>query len=144
MNASFAPAITDIIQKLESPGAPNWTLPQIEDELRSGFAQGLKKKDELAAFILFKQLEPEVFEISYLASAKNYQRTGLMTQLFNEFLIQISQLSTKKVELWLEVHEKNVPAITFYKNFGFSQVGRRENYYRDKGAAILYSRLIEK
>ena len=38
----------------------------------------------------------------------------------------------------LEVNSKNQPAINLYKKFGFEQVGRRKNYYKD-GDALLFS-----
>ena len=38
----------------------------------------------------------------------------------------------------LEVNSKNFIAINLYKKFGFQQVGKRKNYYKD-GDAILFS-----
>jgi ribosomal protein S18 acetylase RimI-like enzyme len=37
------------------------------------------------------------------------------------------------------VHEANQNAIKFYKNKGFQQLGIRKKYYKDGGAALLFS-----
>jgi ribosomal protein S18 acetylase RimI-like enzyme len=43
-------------------------------------------------------------------------------------------------ELWhLEVRESNAAAIALYQAAGFSQVGRRAEYYSDGEAALLFS-----
>ncbi len=139
MNQSDAQAIEKLIQELDTPGAPHWTLEQIVSELGAGHSLGLRDSNALLAFILYTQPAPDTFEINYLACSKLLQRTGLMTQLFLEFLKRIRELAASDHEVWLEVHEKNLVAMQFYQKFAFEKLGTRQNYYSDKGSAVLYS-----
>jgi ribosomal protein S18 acetylase RimI-like enzyme len=43
-------------------------------------------------------------------------------------------------EFWLEVHQENLPAQNFYEKAQFEAVGTRPYYYRDGGAALLYTK----
>lgn len=64
-----------------------------------------------------------------LAVMPEYRGQGIATELVCRL---ISQLSTKgNYCLTLEVRISNMPAITLYEKLGFTQVGKRPNYYSD-------------
>jgi [ribosomal protein S18]-alanine N-acetyltransferase len=92
---------------------------------------------QLAAFVLYRRLG-EVLEISWLATAVGWQKQGLMSCLLRQ-LAGASKAPGGPVEIWLEVHEKNLGARNLYEKLGFRVTSRRPNYYPDGGAAILLS-----
>jgi len=63
------------------------------------------------------------------------QRRGLGNILLANVIQQAIQLHTQTVTL--EVRPSNVSARHLYEKFGFEEVGRRKNYYRDHEDAII-------
>ena len=62
-----------------------------------------------------------------IAVSPEYRRQGIANTLVKAL---ISQLAANEVHsLTLEVRASNAPAITLYDKLGFTQVGRRPNYY---------------
>ena len=129
----------DIPQVLSIANA--WQGPKFwwpEDLLRAEFAdsQGYGCFDpDLKAFILVAD-RTAAFELTCLASHKETVRQGHMTQLL-EYIIQEKG---RQKELWLEVHEINLAARNLYEKWGFEKAGERPSYYKDGGAAVLYTR----
>ena len=121
----------------ESPQYPlggAWTERLIETELEKGHGFGLFAENKLVAVVLLRA-QDMVWDIVILATAPWRHRKGDMTKL----LTAVAARRPEKVELWLEVHEANIPAQNLYKKLGFRQVGSRTGYYRDGAAAVLYS-----
>ena len=52
-------------------------------------------------------------------------------------LLEKSIEITKNKRILLEVEENNEIAINLYKAFGFKEISRRKNYYKDKTAIIM-------
>lgn len=118
------------------PGAPSWTDQQFAAELKE--QESLIASDENGdpqAFILYRKT-PLAFEISYLATRPEQKRTGHMLGLLEMLAIDARDLG---LQIWLEVHEDNTPAIRLYETFGFKPQGKRPKYYADGGSAILYN-----
>ena len=65
--------------------------------------------------------------ISNVAVAKSRRRQGIADALIDELTRRAEKLSL--AFMTLEVRESNVPAITLYRKHGFSDVGKRKNYY---------------
>lgn len=63
----------------------------------------------------------DALEIERIYIRQPFKRLGLGTQLINHALAVAQQ--THKTNVWLGVWEHNTAALSFYKNFGFSQVG---------------------
>ncbi len=134
LNKSHAPEIQALIAGLSGPGLPRWSVDQITAEFGDGQGIGaFGEQKDLLGFVLFHSRVDHI-DISFLASRPEFQKLGIMTQIFKELRSRYPA-----VPLWLEVHEKNVNARKFYEKFAFKVVGRRPDYYRDNGAAILYS-----
>ena len=118
------------------PGAPSWTESQLSQEITDQFfLEGRNAVGELTAFILFRKT-PEAYEISYLATHPQAKRKGVMAGLLRS-LVALAKVASTNV--WLEVHESNLPAQNLYKKIGFIECGRRPKYYPDGGSAILYN-----
>ena len=64
-----------------------------------------------------------------IAVAPDFRRMGVAAKLIDEL---VDRLKANQVNcLTLEVRASNEPAIALYQKFGFEQVGRRPNYYRN-------------
>ena len=62
-----------------------------------------------------------------VAVLPQYRKQGVGRKLV-ESLISFGE-NNKLVFITLEVRESNIPAISLYTQYGFSQVGKRKNYY---------------
>ena len=62
-----------------------------------------------------------------LAVHPDYRRMGVGEQLVEELTCRLKE--QKVTCLTLEVRASNAPAINLYEKLGFTQVGRRPNYY---------------
>ena len=119
--------------------AAHWSEVQIAEELRKGNGLALvhDERSSLAgirAFVFFRRL-PDATEITHLATSPRFQRRGYMRSLLRHFLSENGKLGP----IWLEVHERNLPAQKLYLDFGFQCVGKRPRYYPGGGSALLYN-----
>lgn len=103
-----------------------------------------KTKDaQLVAFILSRRVLKEV-ELLFIAVQPSQRRSGFASQLLKSLIEQ--SLADHAECLHLEVRESNQAARALYQRFGFTEVGRRKNYYpaadadqASRETAILYS-----
>ena len=64
-----------------------------------------------------------------VAVSPKYRRTGVATRLIEAL---VDALRKKENHcLTLEVRASNTPAIALYEGMGFSEIGKRRNYYRN-------------
>jgi ribosomal-protein-alanine N-acetyltransferase len=119
------------------PIGGSWNSRVLSEALKEGSGLAILEttggKSRIVSFMIYRTLG-DVFDLTVVATAPEFQRRGLMRRLFNHVLA-----ATPAERLWLEVHEANTPAVLFYESFGFKLQGRRLGYYRDGGAALLYS-----
>ena len=86
-------------------------------------------KGRVLGFVLARAAAGEA-EILTIAVASDWQGHGLGRRLMDAVL---SRAHGERVEsVFLEVDETNKPAISLYRRLGFSEVGGRPDYYRDK------------
>lgn len=71
----------------------------------------------------------EESELLKIAVLPGRQRQGLGERLLNALMAELFARSV--VTQFLEVREQNHQAISFYKKFGFQNIGRRVHYYAD-------------
>jgi ribosomal-protein-alanine N-acetyltransferase len=81
--------------------------------------------DGAVGFSLFRTVADES-ELLLLAVAPTHHRRGVGQRLLGAFLEQARNDGVTRVHL--EVRDGN-PAVSMYRNVGFSPVGRRRNYY---------------
>ena len=63
---------------------------------------------------------------------------------YANMLLSFAETDLKKAgvtSVFLEVRESNIPAISLYKKFGFSEISKRKNYYGEETAIILKKEL---
>ena len=92
-------------------------------------------KSDLLAFVCAIETD-EFCEIICLATKPEHARKGLMRRLFQNVFENISDKKT----IFLEVSEKNLVAINFYKQLGFMFLKKRAHYYSDGSAAFEFHR----
>lgn len=90
----------------------------------------------VSGFLVARMIGAEC-ELENIAVALEGRRRGVGAGLISELLQRARMAEVTAV--FLEVRETNSPARVFYRKLGFSEAGRRKNYYRDPDEdAILY------
>ena len=88
----------------------------------------LVKNCQILSVVLYREIEPGLVEVDFIATHKDYERQGLASRLLN---------SLKDDKIWLEVSEANKKAEKFYSKLDFKVVGRRSQYYGQYDALLL-------
>ena len=115
------------------PVASLWSENDFIHSLSKNTVYLAHEEQKVAAFMLLQELDHEL-EILLLAADPAFWGKGAIDCIWRE------QILTKPSEtrVFLDVHEKNLPAIRLYERLGFTQTHRRNNYYAGGEAAILY------
>jgi ribosomal-protein-alanine N-acetyltransferase len=109
-----------------------WTRSQCAGILpMSGVALTLARRAEAeapAGFSLVRSVAGES-ELLLLAVMPHHHRQGIGSRLLDQFVADAREQGTTRVHL--EVRDGN-PAITMYRDAGFTQAGRRRDYYQGR------------
>jgi ribosomal-protein-alanine N-acetyltransferase len=119
-----------------------WTAEQFHDELSLDFSRTFIAFDggEAAGFVNM-WLTPPMAIINNIAVAKNHRRRGIASLLIDRALGECGGCSS----LTLEVRVSNTAAISLYEKLGFSQVGRRKNFYENpREDAFIMTKFMKK
>jgi [ribosomal protein S18]-alanine N-acetyltransferase len=120
------------LQNSKYPCGSVWSEKDFESEIEK--AQGwVWVESKILAFV-FLRSNPQAWEITQLAVDPQHWGRSLAEKLLADTLPKYP------APIWLEVHEANAAAIKVYERAGFKKVGRRARYYKDGGAALLYSK----
>ena len=114
-------------------GTP-WKFERVIAECRDGGFVDIDSQGLITAFLFFRDLG-EAWEISFIAARYEARAKGHG----GEFLRQVVAMTPPGKNVWLEVHERNLPARRLYERVGFKVVGTRANYYPDGASAVLYN-----
>ena len=88
----------------------------------------LVKNCQILSVVLYREIEPGLAEVDFIATHKDYERQGLASRLLG---------SLRYDKIWLEVSEANTKAEKFYSKLDFKVVGRRSLYYGQHDALLL-------
>lgn len=127
MNASHVDAIAELEKRCFSDP---WSVKSITSELNNPLSLWLVAVDgqKLAGYVGSQSVLGWA-DMMNIAVAPEYRRQGIGERLIIEL---IQKLQENRVTcLTLEVRASNDPAIGLYEKMGFSQVGRRPNYYHN-------------
>ncbi len=135
--------VNEIFEILQAPSEglawfSTWTLIQIREEIERSWNRGYFENGKLIGFIFAREQDMGL-EITNLGTRLENRRQGVMKTLLAELLRM-----RPREDIWLEVHEKNAPAIKMYESLGFQEVGRRKRYYNDASAAIAMKRQVKR
>jgi ribosomal-protein-alanine N-acetyltransferase len=120
-----------------------WSENSIQSELENPYSIWLVALEEntLAGY-LGVQFGPDGGDIMTIATDPAFRGKGVGRLLLTAMtgLLREKQLGW----LTLEVRPSNTPAIKLYESFGFRQVGRRPNYYKNpREDALLLTKFFE-
>jgi ribosomal-protein-alanine N-acetyltransferase len=132
--AEDAPALTSILR--DAPEAANWTQASYRDWMNSPGAVAFVSEGDgrVTGFIIGRQVADEA-EVLNLAVAPLARCKGQGGALLKAALDEFGARGASRV--FLEVRESNVVARAFYAKHGFSQTGKRLNYYRKPEEAAI-------
>lgn len=92
-------------------------------------------------FVAFRTMADEA-EILNLAVDSTRRRRGIGSKLMKDVLTACKAAGVKRI--FLEVRDSNEAARNFYSRLGFTQVGRRREYYsRPAEDALVLGRTVE-
>lgn len=112
-----------------------WTESQIAEEIDSGAVFLVAETEGNFCGYVSGEITLDECEISNIAVLEEYRRRGVGKKLLTELLAELRTRAVKSV--FLLVRDGNTPAIMLYTCLGFSQVGKRKNYYKGKDALIM-------
>ena len=127
MNASHVPQVA-ALEKICF--ADPWSEMSIASELQSLWSYWLvATEDDRVIGYVGSQSSIDEADIMNVAVHPDFRRRGVAEALIIRL---VSDLKERGIHaLLLEVRVSNTPAITLYEKLGFSQVGRRKNYYHN-------------
>ena len=113
-----------------------WDYSILKDELSSTNSYYLvaKSDNEILGFAGIKYVLNEA-DIMNIVVKKSKRKLGIGSLLLKNIIELCKKLNIST--LFLEVNEKNIPAILLYKKFGFEEVGFRKNYYKENNAIVM-------
>jgi ribosomal-protein-alanine N-acetyltransferase len=120
----------------------NWTPASLAATLEGNVVLGLFRESEMISGLAVQGRTSD-WEILWLATHPQHRRRGLMRQLLEHLVDNARRQErswgcTKPDRVLLEVHFANKTALNLYQSLGFSEVGRRKNYYSDGGEARVF------
>jgi len=107
-----------------------WSENSIASELKNPLSLWLVAADNgtVVGYVGSQSVMGEA-DMMNIAVSANYRRQGIAQELVQAL---VTALAEKQVScLTLEVRASNEPAKALYEKLGFSQIGRRPNYYRN-------------
>lgn len=113
-----------------------WDYSILKDELSSTNSYYLvaKSNNEILGFVGIKSVLDEA-DIMNIVVKKSKRNSGIGSLLLKNIIELCKTLNIST--LFLEVNEKNIPAILLYKKFGFKEIGFRKNYYKENNAIVM-------
>ena len=127
MNASHVAQIAELERICFSDP---WSENSIASELDNKLAFWLVAMDgETVAGYIGSQTVMDETDMMNVAVHPDFRRKGIAEALINALIDNLKQMESRC--LTLEVRASNAPAIALYEKLGFSEIGRRRNYYRN-------------
>lgn len=119
-----------------------WTAEQFREEIGLDFSRTFLAYcgGEAVGFVNM-WLSPPVASVNNIAVLEKYRRRGIAGKLIDAALGECGDCSS----LTLEVRVSNAAAIALYEKRGFSQVGRRRNFYENpREDALIMTKFMKK
>ena len=122
--------VTQVAQLEKICFSDPWSERSIASELENKLAFWLvaTEGDTVAGYIGSQTVVGET-DMMNVAVHPDFRRQGIAEALVNELVNSLKQMGSHC--LTLEVRASNTPAIALYEKNGFSEIGRRKNYYRN-------------
>ena len=106
-----------------------WSEESVASELENPLSLWLvcQDGDQVLGYIGSQTVLDET-DMMNVAVSPASRRRGIAAQLIETLILALKQRGSRSLSL--EVRASNAAAIALYQKLGFSQVGRRANYYR--------------
>ena len=112
-----------------------WPSEVLKEKINKGeFLYWIFNKNNNIVGYLGIQKSLDELQILGIGILEEYRNTGLAKKLTAELIRFFKNSYQNKVIL--EVRESNIAAINLYTSVGFSQYGKRENYYKNEDAIL--------
>lgn len=107
-----------------------WSQRSIASELENPLSFWLVavEGDTVAGYIGSQTVLDET-DMMNVAVHPDFRRRGIAEALVTGLVAQLKTMGSRC--LTLEVRASNAPAIALYEKLGFTEIGRRKNYYRN-------------
>lgn len=127
MNESHVPQVAELEKICFSDP---WSESSIRSELNNKLSLWLVAVDDdrVVGYVGSQTVLGET-DMMNIAVHPYYRKQGIGTALIVGLISALEQRDSHS--LMLEVRASNAPAISVYQKLGFSEVGRRKNYYRN-------------
>ena len=127
MNASH---VAEIAQLEKICFSDPWSEKSVASELENKLSCWLVavEEDAVAGYIGSQTVCGET-DMMNVAVHPDHRRKGIAEALILSLIEELKTMDSRC--LTLEVRASNVPAIALYEKLGFSEIGRRKNYYRN-------------
>ena len=130
---SYLPMTQEHVAQIAALEKVCFTDPWSENSIRYELTNPLSfwlvamEGDRVAGYVGSQSVLDEA-DMMNIAVAPEFRRMGIAQGLAQRLTEALKEKGVRC--LTLEVRVSNEPAITLYRKLGFSQVGRRPNYYR--------------
>lgn len=121
-----------------------WSENSVSSELKNKLSLWLVAEENgTVAGYIGSQTCGEESDVMNVAVHPDFRRRGIAEALVNALVAELKAIGSHC--LTLEVRASNVPAIALYEKMGFSEIGRRKNYYRNpREDALILRKELEK
>ena len=107
-----------------------WSEKSVASELDNPLSLWLVALDgDTVAGYIGSQSVLDMADMMNVAVHPDFRRQGIAEALVNGLVDRLKAMGSHC--LTLEVRASNAPAISLYEKLGFSEIGRRKNYYRN-------------
>ena len=124
------PADVESVRKLLSsiPEVAQWSADDFLLASQRNFSLRVAEEEgTVCGLVVLRMIEDEA-EILNLAVDSSQRRRGLGSRLIEDAIAASKAAGVKKI--FLEVRDSNEAARNFYSRMGFTEAGRRRQYYR--------------
>ena len=118
----------ETVVHLEKQAPSPWGRSLIEDELNRDhcFILVAIVADEVAGWCCCRYVQDEA-ELLKISVAESWRRRSVARQMLAALEKELREVGA--LTLYLEVRSENLPAVSFYRQAGFTATGRRIKYY---------------
>ena len=107
-----------------------WSENSVASELKNKLALWLVAEEEgRVAGYIGSQTCGDESDVMNVAVHPDFRRRGVAEALVNVLVAELKAIGSHC--LTLEVRASNMPAVSLYEKLGFTEIGRRKNYYRN-------------
>ena len=130
----------DSVYTIEQESIGSCTYDQFIQELKLNFSIFIiaEYKGSIAGYLTAWKAADEI-QLNSIAVKKELRKKGIGNRLLSELTLTDSE--KKFTSIFIEVRSRNIDAVNFYTDNGFTKTGLRKNYYDDDDALLMEKKL---